>query len=112
MPTPMAIFNWAGTARNSASRSPVSTKIAMSTPSITTRPIASAQVIVGAISYATSAFTPRPAASASGKRATTPIRIVMTPATRAVAAAIWVMLSWSPFLSAPPPRINGLRTTI
>jgi hypothetical protein len=36
----------------------------------------------------------------------------MIPATSAVAAAICVMFSESPFLSAPAPRINGLRTTM
>ena len=87
MPTPIAVLSCVGTERNTAVRRPVSTRIAMSTPSITTRPIASAQVICGAISYATSAFTPSPAASASGNRPTTPIRIVIRPATSAVAAA-------------------------
>ena len=50
MPTPIAVFSWVGTARNTAVRSPVSTRMAISTPSMTTRPIASAQVISGAIS--------------------------------------------------------------
>ena len=87
MPTPIAVLSWVGTERNTAVRRPVSTSTAMITPSITTRPMASAQVIRGAISYATSALTPSPAASASGNRPTTPIRIVITPATSAVAAA-------------------------
>ena len=64
MPTPIAVLSWVGTERKTAVRSPVSTRTAMITPSMTTRPIASAQVIFGAISYATSALTPRPAASA------------------------------------------------
>jgi hypothetical protein len=84
----------------------------MRTPSITTRPIASAQVISGAISYATSAFTPSPAASASGNRATTPIRMVSTPATRAVPAARAAIGSFAPSPSTPLPRISGLRTTM
>jgi hypothetical protein len=90
----------------------VSTRIAIITPSITTSPIASAQVISGAISYATSALTPSPAASASGKRATTPIRIVITPATSAVAAATAGIASLAPSPSVAAKRIRGLRTTM
>ena len=78
----------AGTARNTAFRKPVSTSTRMISPSITTRPIASAHVIWLAIENATNALSPSPVASASGKFATTPIRIVSTPATSAVAAAI------------------------
>ncbi len=88
MPTEIAILSWAGTAWKTASRKPVSTSTRMTRPSITTRPIASAQVIWLAIANATKALRPRPVASASGKLATTPIRIVITPATSAVPAAI------------------------
>ena len=88
MPTEIATFSWAGTAWKTASRKPVSTRTRITRPSITTRPIASAQVIWLAIENATNAFSPRPVASASGKLATTPIRIVITPATSAVPAAI------------------------
>ena len=113
MPTPIAVLSWVGTERNTAVRSPVSTRIAMITPSITTRPIASAQVICGAISYATSALTPSPAASASGNRPTTPIRIVITPATSAVAAASAAIgqLGCRRRRRALP-RISGLSTTM
>nr|BFE77101.1 hypothetical protein GCM10020092_104020 [Actinoplanes digitatis] len=112
MPTPIAVFSCVGTDRKTAARSPVSTRTPMMTPSMTTRPIASAQVISGAISYATSAFTPSPAASASGNRATTPIRIVITPATSAVPAASAAMGSLPPTASTPAPRISGLSTTM
>ena len=57
-------------------------------PSRTIRPIASAHVERVAIALATNALRPRPVASASGKLATAPIRIVSTPATSAVPAAI------------------------
>ena len=61
----------------------------MMMPSMTTRPMASAQVMPGSLAMpnATNALSPRPVASASGKFATTPMRMVMTPATSAVAAA-------------------------
>ena len=53
---------------------------------------------------------PRPVASASGNLATTPIMIVMTPATRAVVAAI-VEPSANGFPSeSGPPRMIGLST--
>jgi hypothetical protein len=68
---------------------------------------------------ATTAFRPSPAASASGKFATTPMRIDMTPATSAVAAAI---AARSPPSAPPPrnwpvpsgtvPRISGFSTTM
>ena len=112
MPTPIAVLSCVGTDRNTAVRSPVSTRMPISTPSMTTRPIASAQVICGAISYATSAFTPRPAASAIGNRATTPIRMVIRPATSAVAAASAGMASERPSPSFPLPRISGFNTTM
>ena len=68
IPTLIAVFSCAGTARNTACRNPVSTSSRMIRPSITTRPIASAQVILGsgAIPKATKAFSPSPVASASG----------------------------------------------
>ena len=66
IPTEMAIFSWAGTAWKTASRKPVRTSTRISRPSMTTRPIASAQVISEAIETATKAFSPSPVASASG----------------------------------------------
>jgi hypothetical protein len=48
---------------------------------------------------ATKAFSPSPVARASGKLANTPIRMVSTPATRAVADA-----TIARFGAAPPPR--------
>ena len=118
MPTEMAIFSWAGTAWKTASRKPVSTSTRMTTPSITIRPIASAQVIWEAMEKATNAFRPRPVASASGKFATTPIRMVITPATSAVPAAIAARFpAESPPRKAPSsswanPRIRGFSTTM
>ena len=85
----------------------------MITPSITTRPMASAQVIWLAIENVTKALRPSPAARASGKLATTPIRIVITPATSAVAAATAAKspsASRLPSMSVPLSRMIGLRT--
>ena len=66
IPTEIAIFNCAGTALNTAVLNPVSTKMVMMMPSITTSPIASAQVIWDAIPTATKVLRPKPVASASG----------------------------------------------
>ncbi len=117
MPTEMAIFSCPGTAWKTASRKPVSTRTRITRPSRTMRPIASAQVICEAIENATNAFSPRPVASASGKFATTPIRIVITPATSAVPAAIMARLPGGdasprnfPSASWAKPRISGFST--
>jgi hypothetical protein len=121
MPTLIAILSSRGTARNTASRKPVTTRIRMTRPSSTTMPMASAQVMPGsaATEKATTAFRPSPAASASGKFATTPMRMDMTPATSAVAAAIAARL---PPVESPPrywpvpsgtlPRMSGFSTTM
>ena len=66
MPTEMATLSSDGTAWNTASRNPVSTRTRITTPSMTTRPIASAQVIWVAMATATKALRPRPVARASG----------------------------------------------
>jgi len=100
MPAAIADFSPAGTAWKIARRKPVSTRTRMTRPSSTISPIASAQVMSAAIVNATNAFRPSPAASASGKFATTPIRIVTAPATNAVAAATMTKAcAWS----EPPP---------
>ena len=103
---------------NTAVRKPVSTSTTMITPSMTTRPIASGQVIWGAIVKATNALSPSPAARASGKLATTPIRIVITPATSAVTAAIAgedrrvAAAEDLPLMSGAKPMISGFSTTM
>ena len=68
MPTEIAVLSWAGTARRTAVRNPVRTRTVMTMPSMTTRPIASAQVICGSLAMpnATNALSPRPVARASG----------------------------------------------
>ena len=66
MPTAIADFSAAGTARNTAVRNPVSTSATMIRPSITTRPIASGQVICGAMVTARRLLMPRPVAIANG----------------------------------------------
>ncbi len=99
MPTLIAVFSSAGTAWNTAVRKPVSTSTRMIRPSRTTRPIASAQDMPDAMENATNALSPSPVASASGKLATTPIRMVSRPATSAVAAAIMARSG-----ASPPPR--------
>ncbi len=120
MPTPMAYFSGSGTASNTATRKPVSTRMPMMMPSSTTRPMACGQVISGAIVKARKLFRPRPAAIASGKRPMAPIAMVSTPATRAVAAETrpiettglstppmyWPLMSWA------VPMIRALSTTM
>ena len=49
MPTLIAVFSPVGTAWNTALRKPVSTSTRMIRPSMTTRPMASAQLICEAI---------------------------------------------------------------
>ena len=116
IPTLIAVLSSDGTAWNTAERKPVSTSTRMIRPSSTTSPIASAQVIPDAIENATKALSPRPVASASGKLATTPIRIVSRPATSAVAAAIIARLGASPpprnwpSASCAKPRMSGFST--
>jgi hypothetical protein len=66
IPTEMAVLSEVGTAWKTAVRKPVSTSTRMMMPSITTRPMASAQVIWLAMAKATNALSPSPAASASG----------------------------------------------
>ena len=66
MPTEIATLSWVGMAWKTAVRKPVSTRTRMITPSMTTRPIASAQVIWLATEKATNALSPSPVASASG----------------------------------------------
>src|SRR5665647_763581 len=120
MPTLMAVFRAAGTARNTALRKPVSTRTVMMSPSRTTSPMASGQVIVGSLAMpkVTNAVRPSPVASASGKLATTPISRVITPAARAVVAATIARLGTfppprkTPVESAWVPMIRGLSTTM
>ena len=113
MPTTIAAFRLAGTALNTAVRKPVRTSTSMVRPETTTRPMASAQVSPGFAATVTAmkALTPRPVAMANGWRAQAPIRMVMMPATRAVAAATREMPSSLPALSAPD-RMSGLSTTM
>ena len=66
MPTLMAVLSWAGIALKTAPRTPVSTSTAMTMPSSTTRPIASAQLICVAMEKVTKAFSPSPVAIAKG----------------------------------------------
>src|SRR3546814_12455229 len=55
---------------------------------------------------------PRPAAKANGRRVTSPNRIVIAPAVRAVTAATAPKPSPSPATSAPPERLIGFRLTM
>ncbi|NYD25062.1 hypothetical protein BJ968_004671 [Kineococcus aurantiacus] len=68
MPTLMAVFSGAGTARKTASRSPVRTSTRMTSPSMTTSPMASAHVMSGRLATpkARKAFRPSPVARARG----------------------------------------------
>ena len=106
MPMEMPLRRERGTARKTAVRKPVSTSRAMTTPSTTIRPIACGHVISGAMVKASSALMPRPAAMPMGKRPTTPMRIVISPATRAVAPATSVIVAstLAPSTWPPPSR--------
>ena len=66
MPAAIAAFSSEGTARNTAVRNPVTASATMMMPSMTTSPIASAQVTCGAIDTASRLLMPRPAAIANG----------------------------------------------
>ena len=112
MPTAIAVLSWAGMARKTAIRKPVSTRPVMTRPSSTTRPIASGQDIREATATARNALSPRPVASAIGSRPTTPIRIVITAATSAVTPATWGTPRTRPSASLASPRISGLSTTM
>ena len=113
MPTTIAIFSPEGTALNTASRNPQSTSTNMTTPDTTIRPMMSGQVRPGVVAIVAemNPETPSPAERANGYRATRPMRIVMTPATMAVAAATWGMPSVCPEPSGPL-RISGFRMTM
>ena len=112
MPTVMAIFSACGTALKIAVRMPVAPRTTMMMPLMITSPIASAQVTSWTTETARKLFIPRPAARPKGSRATTPKRIVMTPATSPVTAVSWAKSRLSPATSWEPPRMSGLRTTI
>ena len=105
MPIEMPTRRDRGTALKTAVRKPVSTRAAISRPSSTIRPIAWGQVILGATVKASSALRPRPAAMPIGNRPMTPIKIVITPATRAVAAATMV-IAWSTLAPSTAPAAS------
>jgi hypothetical protein len=81
----------------------------MMSPLMTTRPIASAQVSEPTNVVATNEFRPSPAANANGSRATTPNRIVMTPAASDVVAETCSNSSLFPETSAVE-RMIGFST--
>ena len=112
MPTPIEVLSWAGMARTTAVRKPVSTSTVMISPSQTTRPIASGHDILLATPTAMNAFSPRPVAMANGYRPTTPMSTVITAATSAVTAATRGMPSTVPSASFTVPMISGLSTTM
>ncbi len=89
IPTPIARLSESGTARITASRRPTRTRIVTRMPSRTMTPIAPAGVspLVRTSPKATAPLMPRPAARAIGAFAKTPMAMVTTPATSAVAAA-------------------------
>jgi hypothetical protein len=112
MPTLMAVFSSIGIALKIAVRRPTRTRTAITMPSSTTSPMASAQLICDATEKVTKALRPSPVATANGYLPTTPIRIVMTAATRAVTAATCGMPRTRPSASGTVPMISGLRTTM
>ena len=66
IPAAIAFFSGAGMARKTAVRKPVSTSAVMTSPSITTMPIAAGHDIREATWKATKALRPRPVARANG----------------------------------------------
>ena len=118
MPTVMAAFSSLGTARKMAVRAPVTPKRTIRMPLMTTRPMASAQVTSWITATARKELMPRPAASPKGRLATSPNRMVMTPAVRPVTAPTCAADSQPPATSVgalsalKPPRISGFRMTM
>ena len=84
----------------------------MMSPLMTTRPMASGQVTDPTTAVARKELIPSPAANANGSRATTPNRIVMTPATRAVTADTCANCSEFPATSVVPDKTMGFSTTM
>jgi hypothetical protein len=66
IPTAIAAFSDGGTMLKTAVRKPVAASTTTTSPSTTTRPIASGQLICGASVNATNALSPRPVAIANG----------------------------------------------
>jgi hypothetical protein len=66
IPTAIAALSEGGTMLNTAVRKPVAARTSTTSPSTTTRPMASGQVICGARVNATNALSPRPVAIANG----------------------------------------------
>src|SRR5699024_299380 len=112
MPTVIATFRACGTALKIAVQIPVAPRTTITAPLMTTNPIASGQVTSCTTETARKLFIPSPAAKAKGNLATTPKRIVITPATRPVTAVSCAKSRLPPSTSAEPPRISGLSTTI
>jgi hypothetical protein len=112
IPTLIAVLSSIGIALKIAVRRPTRTRIAITMPSSTTRPMASAQLIWDATEKVTKALSPSPAARANGYLPTTPIRIVITAATSAVTAATCGMPRTRPSASGTVPMISGLSTTM
>src|SRR5690606_3890474 len=76
------------------------------------RAIASGHVTWPTTEKARKALRPSPAAKANGRRVTTPKRIVMTPAVRAVTAPSAAKSRVLPATSGCPDRMIGLRMTM
>ena len=111
IPIPIASFRSIGIASKIISRTPVSTRIEITTPSITITPMACGHVSPSwpTSVNATNAFRPRPAAIANGYLPHTPIAIVITPAAKAVTVSTCGNWSEVPVLSGMAPRMAGLR---
>ena len=110
MPTPIARFSASGTAFMIASRRPTSTRMVTAMPSRRITPIAPDGDRPRAVSEkATIPLMPRPAARASGKLPTTPMAMVMMPATRAVPADRATAVNAASASPNPPVRMIGFR---
>ena len=118
MPTVMAAFSSLGTARKMAVRAPVTPKSTIRMPLMTTRPMASGHVTSLITETARKELMPSPAARPNGRLATSPNRMVITPAVSPVTAPTCAADSQPPATSVgalpalKPPRISGFRITM
>ena len=110
IPAVIASLSCIGTASKTSLRSPVAARSTMMRPLMTTRPIASGQVSEPTTVVARNELMPSPAANANGSRATTPNRIVMTPAASDVMAETWVKPELVAGDVGAPDRMIGFST--
>jgi hypothetical protein len=110
IPAVIASLSCIGTPSKTSLRNPVTARITMMSPLMTTRPIASGHVSEPTTAVARKELMPRPAANANGSLAKTPNRIVMTPAASDVVAETCAKSSLLPATSCGLDRMIGFST--